>query len=288
MRKVSIIWLTVMCLMLTACGGVQIVVESPEKTISESQPEIEPSTEPITEPATEPETEPPTEPEPTADANGYYYQDVEPYLIPIANPEKDIYDTPDGNYVRDFDTIGYYTIVQQVEDRDGYTWGRLSTGEGWTLVYQQILPELDMYFSSGAGAWGTSLSIDGTGFFSGDFHDSNMGETGYGYPNGTCYVCDFDGKFKVTNIGTYSINLEMTSLNTDVYEGQSWISNGILYIGSGAYGLQGGQEFILYIPGTPISMLPSEVLSWNYGLSDQRTLSGYALYNVTMGCAFFG
>ena len=64
-------------------------------------------------------------------------------------------------------------------------------------------------FSSGAGAWGTFLDLNDDGTFSGEFHDSNMGETGEGYPYGTVYVCDFSGKFsepEKINEYTYSIS----------------------------------------------------------------------------------
>ena len=39
-------------------------------------------------------------------------------------------------------------------------------------------------FCSGVGAWGTELTIGENGAFKGSFHDSEMGETGEGYPDG--------------------------------------------------------------------------------------------------------
>ena len=50
-------------------------------------------------------------------------------------------------------------------------------------------------FCSGAGGWSTGLKLNADGTFSGEYHDSNMGETGDGYPNGTMYECTFSGKF---------------------------------------------------------------------------------------------
>ncbi len=50
-------------------------------------------------------------------------------------------------------------------------------------------------FASGAGAWATSLKLSEDGSFVGGYHDSDMGDSGDGYPNGTIYVCGFSGKF---------------------------------------------------------------------------------------------
>ena len=59
---------------------------------------------------------------------------------------------------------------------------------------EPVLPfeePVELVFSSGAGAWGTVLELAPDGAFTGSFHDTNMGETGEGYPNGTVYLCSF-------------------------------------------------------------------------------------------------
>ena len=48
-------------------------------------------------------------------------------------------------------------------------------------------------FSSGVGGWSTELNVGENGAFTGNFHDSEMGETGEGYPNGSMYGCLFHG-----------------------------------------------------------------------------------------------
>ena len=276
--------------LLIAIVAVVLATSSGNSNIrmSNTQPPAEIATQPTepTEPpteATEPEI---TEPEVTAteyyapytDSRGIYYEIVEPYPIPIANPEKDIYDSPAGNYIGDFNTIGYYTIVEQAEDPNGYTWGKLSTGEGWTMVYQQILPQLNMTFSSGAGAWRTNITINGTGFFSGSYSDSDMGDA-------TVYVCDFDGKFNVVDIGRHGITLKLADLDNNTSQ-SVWYQNGVRYVGSYPYGLEDCTHFILYIPGTPASQLPDEMKSWLHGAASSGTLNCYALYNTAMGYAF--
>lgn len=54
-----------------------------------------------------------------------------------------------------------------------------------TKVSAELFSELKntvFTFSSGAGAWGTELHIRADGSFSGQYQDSNMGETGEGHP----------------------------------------------------------------------------------------------------------
>ena len=284
--------------LLTAVVALVVTSSYDNSDVTMSGTEPVPTVE-ITLPPTEPPTEAPTEPEltepevtateyyaPYTDSRGIYYEIVEPYPSPSANPEKDIYDAPDGNYIGDFNTIGYYTIVEQAEDTNGYTWGKLSTGEGWTMVYQQILPNLDMTFCSGAGAWSTGITIKGTGFFSGNFHDSDMGDGGYNYPYGTVYTCDFDGKFNVVDIGRHGVSLKLADLDSDYIPGNVWYENGIRYISSEPYGLEDCTQFILYIPGTPATQLPDDMKYWLHGAADSGTLSCYALYNPATGDTF--
>jgi len=56
---------------------------------------------------------------------------------------------------------------------------------------------MEWCFSSGAGGWSTDLWTQADGSFTGEYHDSEMGETGEGYPDGTIYVCRFSGQMSV-------------------------------------------------------------------------------------------
>lgn len=60
------------------------------------------------------------------------------------------------------------------------------------------LPEdfpIDFVFSSGVGAWATSMTLEQDGAFSGEYYDADMGVCDEDYPNGTVYICDFRGGF---------------------------------------------------------------------------------------------
>ena len=147
------------------------------------------------------------------------------------------------------------------------------------------------YFSSGAGGWGTELKLNPDGSFTGCYHDSDMGDMGDGYPNGTVYICNFSGKFEnIKKIDEYSYQMTLTNLTIEETPDE-WIEEGIKYIASGPYGIEGGTNFIFYMPNTPISSLSEEFLSWwpgRYDLSEPKdTLTGYGILNVETQEGFF-
>ncbi len=53
----------------------------------------------------------------------------------------------------------------------------------------ETLSELEWMFCSGVGAWSTLMWIEPDGTFIGDFHDSDMGDIGEGYPDCMIYFC---------------------------------------------------------------------------------------------------
>lgn len=140
-------------------------------------------------------------------------------------------------------------------------------------------------FTSGAGAWGTGLVITPDGSFEGNYYDSNMGEDGEGYPNGTVYYCNFSGKFsdpEPVNEYTYKVTLE--SFNTADQAGLEYIEDGIKYIASEPYGFDGPNEYYIYLPGIPSSMMPQNVFDWVSRLYG----SNFGSYEVYVICSANG
>ncbi|MCR5213367.1 MAG: zinc ribbon domain-containing protein [Eubacterium sp.] len=147
-------------------------------------------------------------------------------------------------------------------------------------------------FASGAGGWSTWLVMDENGYFHGNYHDSDMGITGDGYPNGTIYYSNFDGIFKnISQVDDYTYKMELDYYNTDQIVGTDELYEDFLYIYTEPYGIEGGSTFYLYLPGKPISELSEDALSWAYGvvgdISGGEKLEYYCLYNYETGQAFF-
>ena len=149
---------------------------------------------------------------------------------------------------------------------------------------------LDLVFASGAGGWSTDLTLERDGSFTGVYHDSEMGSTGPEYPNGTCYISTFSGRFgdiRQVDDHTWAITLE--ELTVRETPGEEWVEDDILYIASEAYGLEEGKEFFLYSPETPTEGLDGEFLTWwpSWNVEDTGALNCWGLWNQKMGYGFF-
>lgn len=290
MKRLCLLWLLLLCVPLTSCRAIQRYRD--EATAPEASADGMVTTAPAesdaaansatTTTATIADTA-----APTALPTDSSYKTVN-YTLPVANPNKKLYDAPDGTYVGTFNSIGYYSVIREAKDSQGRTWGQLASGGGWTLVYFDVLPELEMWFGSGVGGWGTELSINGKGEFSGQYHDSDAGNVSDEHPNGSRYICDFSGSFAITDIGEYTVSLKMTALNIDTKKDMEWIEDGILYIPSSAHGLEGQTEFVLYTPDTPVDALPEDAYMWSPPEFDGSTIGCYALYGLDEGFTFFG
>ena len=156
----------------------------------------------------------------------------------------------------------------------------------------ESLKPFTFVFSSGAGAWSTTLTIQEDGSFSGQYSDSDAGSCDDSCPNGTRYLCDFTGRFShpvPVNENTFSIKVtEMVfAKQPDTEE----IVDGTRILYSECYGLAEGDELFISVPGTPLEDISEQYLNWLYfydlSSSEEVTLLPYyALLNETQQTAF--
>ena len=118
--------------------------------------------------------------------------------------------------------------------------------------------------SSGAGAWSTELTVSEDGTFTGVFHDSEMGETGEGYPDGTLYGCSFHGRFSdpaPVDEYTWTAGIEV---EPDEGQAPETIEDGTRYVTASPYGLEKAQTVVFFHPGTPVDRLPEGFIAWSH------------------------
>ena len=144
------------------------------------------------------------------------------------------------------------------------------------------LEGLEWSFSSGAGGWSTDMRILPDGSFSGEFHDSEMGEFADEYPNGTIYGCSFTGQLSV--IGQTDENswkLRVDALKVDESQPEEAIDDGIRFVYADPYGIVQGDEMTLYQPGTPLEGFTEDMLMWAHLLGEDRpaALENWFLYS---------
>lgn len=148
-------------------------------------------------------------------------------------------------------------------------------------------------FSVGAGAWSTIMTVNADGSFSADYHDSDLGVTGDGYPNGSRAIASGTGKFTYTkrnNDGSFSITCDTKAFHQDGTIGDVTIKNGVrIETVDGIYGLTPCGTFTVYPTGYATSTLSDDVKSWMYGTVGNplpSTLAGPLIVNDSGTFAF--
>ena len=152
---------------------------------------------------------------------------------------------------------------------------------------------IDFYFSSGAGGWGTSMTVFPDGTFKGDYHDSDMGDSGEDYPYGTIYYSVFSGSFtEPVKINEYTYSFSLADLISADVPGSIDIIDGARYIASTPYGLDNANDFYLYLPGAPLKELPEDFLTWvgsfDLAETEDTILPKYGLHNLNEQDGFSG
>ena len=297
-KAIAILIMVVMVFNLSACS---FVVGKTENVFSRIKgliiPEeaTEPSGESVPEESLPDATNPPVTTSPTVttapvvDKNGVQYVKVEPYLFIVTNPDRIIFDAPNGTYSKIFDEIGAYTIVEEAIDANGVKWGKLKSGVGWVMFDDNVLPELEMTFSSGVGAWRTQLDIYSDGTFVGTYSDSDMGDIDAEYPGGTVYYCEFRGKFTdVTIVDRYTLSLTLDYLNETTPTGETEYKNNMRFVYTTPYGMDDCEEFFLYLPRKEVTNLSDSFRSWisNALVAYKDSTDRYVLHNIETDFAF--
>ena len=142
-------------------------------------------------------------------------------------------------------------------------------------------------FASGAGGWSTDMEVAADGTFTGYFHDSEMGDTGAGYPNGTRYETHFIGEFTApvkVNEHEYSMQLKRLEIADDPGE---TIEDGvrIVHVTDNVYGLgaptnQPTGTYSLHLPGQSTAAFSDAVKMWLFIQDgDSPTTDFYAIVN---------
>ena len=137
-------------------------------------------------------------------------------------------------------------------------------------------------FSSGVGGWSNELTFGENGAFTGNYHDSEMGETGEGYPDGSLYGCLYHGQ--LTDPEQVDETTWTAGITVEPDEGQApeAIEDGIRYVTSEPYGVSKAKTVTIFLPGKPVEELPEGFLPWSH-LQDidpeAKTLPYYAIWS---------
>lgn len=141
-------------------------------------------------------------------------------------------------------------------------------------------------FSSGAGGWSTTLTVNADGSFTADHQDFAFGGTGDGYPKGSEFVASGTGKFnysKRNDDGSFSMTCDQKAFHQNGTIGDVTIKDGVrVETVDGIYGLTPCGTFTVYPTGYATSALSDDVKSWMYGVIGNpfpSTLAGPLIVN---------
>lgn len=148
-------------------------------------------------------------------------------------------------------------------------------------------------FASGAGGWATVVTIDETGRFEGSYHDSEMGASGDGY-DATIYVSNFSGQLgSVTKISDMEYTAYVESIEYQDKVDDQEIRDNVLYIYTGAYGIDQGKTLHFYMQGSKTAQVDTRLMDWlamplAWGNDTPETLPFNTFYNEEDDAGFFG
>ena len=145
----------------------------------------------------------------------------------------------------------------------------LAAASAETVSVPETMAGMEWMFASGVGGWSTELHFQPDGSFTGNYHDSEMGETADAYPNGSLYICSFSGKMSlVEQVDEGTWRLRVDSLVKD--EMTETVEDGVRYVPADSYGISEGETFLLHAPGTSADVLSEEMRFWAH-INEQET-----------------
>ena len=157
------------------------------------------------------------------------------------------------------------SVSDEYEDNENLTFADLSGNEFW--------------FSSAAGGWKTTFTIDADGTFSGCFQDYDA--------DYTIYECNFSGQFSdLMKTGPYEYTMKCESLKMKQEPGERKVRGEYSVEYTEPYGFDDAEEFKVYLPGKKQSELPEEFFGGAHDhfeaeyLEMYGILGNHVIYNV--------
>ncbi|MBP5654424.1 MAG: zinc ribbon domain-containing protein [Clostridiales bacterium] len=149
--------------------------------------------------------------------------------------------------------------------------------------------------SSGAGAWGQSVTVNSDGTFTFNYHDANAGESGKGY-DGTSYYCSGKGKFsQAVKVSETRYLVRVESMEYDVAPGTIDFEDSsedyiMRLVATQFYSFDKGSVIEIYLPGEKTADLDESFLQWtNWHFNHKEIpseLTSCGLYNGATGSGF--
>ena len=151
--------------------------------------------------------------------------------------------------------------------------------------------EMLFYTESKDGSWNNAMTLKDDGSFYGSYYELNKTLTGVNYQNGTYYWNEYWGDVvDILWLDEHTFSMKIESLATEHDKGVERLEDDSFksITTLDMKGISKDVEFILFMPSTPINMLPENIDEIiNKDLSNQDSLGMYVLWNTEEQIAFW-
>ncbi|HFH9836764.1 TPA: hypothetical protein ACGOON_000093 [Streptococcus suis] len=177
------------------------------------------------------------------------------------------------------DVNEYNTLPKHGWAQEGVKFAGVKNGSPIRTQYYafELLSQQEMIFSVGVGGWRTYLRVKPDGTFSGQYTD-------YDYRD--VYISDFTGTFSApTKASSYEYHFTVEKLTYPAVD-KVYYKGYYKYTTATPYGMYGGKNFLLYLPGRPTKDITDLAKSWVYdfnNINSRGVLTHYMLINNTKG-----
>ena len=185
------------------------------------------------------------------------------------------------HYITDNGTSPLKQVDEPVETPE-YDWAGKD-------ISDTLFDVIDGYymFASGAGGWRTTLKLNSSGYFTGEFSGQGYLKLSEGEATVPA-VCVFEGRFgEVKKVSDFVYSVKITKLEYDE-PGKTFAgSNNEICITAEPYGLMYCSELLIYLKGCEKKDIPEKALGWFAGpiarnrLFYEDRLTVFGIYNVT-------
>ncbi len=158
-----------------------------------------------------------------------------------------------------------------------------------TFSLFKSLPD-EFYYGTGDGYLYTIIDIYDDGSFSGEYSEQTF-DRDDDYPNGSCLYCSFSGYFsEMSRIDDTSYSLIIQDISIE--DKGMFYEDGCKYSGGNPYGINSGDQIIIYMPRTVLDDKSEAFWSGSnlYKLNEEGILpyNCFAFHNINQDVVFWG
>lgn len=178
--------------------------------------------------------------------------------------------------------IGHTTSFELLPNEATYLSIQLYPEQHSTDIFSALPETFSCITASSRTTWELTVRSDAS--FISEVKIPDWGDFSPEYSNGTTYLTETNGCFtNIEKVNDYSYQMTASNINASNQAGQNYILDDVKYVVEGNTNFDNGDQFYLYLPGTPRSSFPQGLIDSvnNNGIHtmDEITPNTYVFYH---------